>query len=117
MGNNSKQDRLLIQVIGPYRAATPNEIYRNIIRAREVAELIWLRGHYAITPHLNTALMDGLVSDDRFLELGLLMIEKVDAVLLIDGWEQSKGSVDEVREADYLRKTIFYDIADVPVVL
>lgn len=114
--NNTKQARLLIQVVGPYRAKTPNGIYLNIIRAREAAELIWLRGHYAYTPHMNTALMDGLVPDERFLELGLLMIKKVDAILLIDGWEKSAGSIAEKQESERLNKTIFYDIADVPEV-
>jgi hypothetical protein len=107
---------MIIMVCGPYRAANKYEVYRNIQAAREVAEEIWRRGHYAFCPHLNSAFMDGLVDDKAFLELGLLMTKKVDAVCLMAGWGLSKGATAERIQAMKLGKRVFYSVADVPVV-
>lgn len=109
-----KQKRLFIQIVGPYRSDSPSGIHKNIQRAREVAEIIWQRGHYVFCPHLNTAFMDGLADDEQFLELGLLMIEKVDAICVVDGWLTSEGSMDEVNKAEELGKPV-YDLLEVPV--
>ncbi len=110
---------LLIQVVGPYRAETINAIRENVDRAREAMVEILKRGHFVICPHTMTAFLDGLVSDEHFLANAQRFLEIADAILLIDGWNQSEGSLAEKHKAEHLKssvKTIFYDIADVPEV-
>jgi len=109
-----KKNRMLIQVVGPYRAKTINQLYENIASARNVAIEIFRRGHYAITPHLNTAFMDGVMPDERFRALYLLMIEHVDAICLLPGWQNSRGSVAEKLKAEELGKRIFWGIEQIP---
>lgn len=106
--------RMLIQVVGPYRSKTINQVYENVALARKAAIAIFRRGHYAITPHTNTAFMDGVVPDERFLALALLLIEHVDAVLLLPGWTNSRGSEAEKLKAERLGKRIFFGIDQVP---
>jgi hypothetical protein len=109
---------MMIMVCGPYRADTIAQVHRNIQAAREVAEAIWQRGHYAFCPHLNSAFMDWMVDDKAFLDFGLLMVEKVDAIYMVDGWKNSDGAFHELEKACAASnvKVIFYSVADVPVV-
>lgn len=106
--------RLLIAIVGPYRAPTLVGIQRNIQDAREAAEFCWEKGHYVFCPHLNSAFMDGLVDEERFLEMGLLMIEKVDAVCVVSPWGQSQGSCAEVKRAEALGIPV-YAVDEVPI--
>ena len=87
----------LIYVAGKYRGETANEIYWNINGAREVAEAI-LRlcpGWFPVTPHLNTAFMDGLADDEVFLEGDKELLKRCDAVYMMPYWEESEGATAE----------------------
>ncbi|NQU42143.1 DUF4406 domain-containing protein [bacterium] len=94
-------DRLKIAyVAGPYRADTISGIRKNILSARNVAEDIWqFDGWGAICPHLNSAHMDGIVPDAKFLEADLEILRRCDAVVLAQRWETSSGTRTEILEA------------------
>lgn len=98
----------LIYIAGPYRSATVAGIRQNIENARQVAEY-WVKkdGWYPVTPHLNTAFMDGLASDKIFLDGALKLLEMCDAVCLVDGWWNSDGALAEVEHAKQIGKPIF----------
>ena len=98
----------LMYIAGPYRAKTVAEIRQNIENARQVAE-DWVKkeGWYPVTPHLNTAFMDGLASDSVFLEGALRLLEMCQAVCLVDGWWNSAGTIAEIEHAKNLGKPIF----------
>lgn len=86
----------VVYVAGPYRAPTPEAEAVNIERARWAAREVWRRGFVALCPHLNCP-------DDipRAVALSgdLELLRRCDAVLLLDGWENSEGSVGERFEA------------------
>lgn len=86
----------LVYIAGPYRADTIHQVYHNIQTAREYALEVWRTGNAALCPHTNSGLMDGAASDEVFLEGGKRMLSACDIMLVLPGWEQSKGTKSEV---------------------
>jgi hypothetical protein len=89
-------DRLpVIYIAGPYRAATPWGILRNIRAAQEVALQVWKLGAVALCPHANTALFDGEAPDDLWLDGDLELLRRSDAIVMVHGWHRSTGACAE----------------------
>jgi hypothetical protein len=86
-------------VSGPYRAKTKLGIFINILKARKVAKELWKIGYVAVCPHLNSALMDGIIDDSRFLEGDMELLRKCDVVVVCKGWSKSSGTKGEIKEA------------------
>jgi hypothetical protein len=82
----------LAYIAGPYRSATPSGIVANIRAAEAVAIELWRMGFAVLTPHLNTALMDGLCPDEVWLKGDLVMLGRCDLLVLVPGWERSSGA-------------------------
>jgi hypothetical protein len=89
----------LLYVAGAYRAKTIYDSSVNIRVAEAVAAELWRRGAAVICPHKNTAFLDGVTSDKNFLDGDLLMLEKCDAVIMLPGWDISKGASGEYNHA------------------
>lgn len=85
----------LIYIIGPYRSTTIRGVVENIRRAEEAAIRLWKLGAAPICPHMNSALMDGIVPDEEFLAGGIEIMKRCDAVYLCEGWRESRGSLKE----------------------
>jgi len=88
----------IVFVSGPYRG----DVAANIAKARELAVRIWQAGDIAVCPHTNSALMDGLASDEAFLSGYLELLKRCDCIALVEGWEKSEGSRAEVALANEL---------------
>lgn len=101
----------LVYVAGPYRAPLPYQRGANINAAWllgcKVAEL----GGMPVIPHKNTEHMDGLQSDDFWLEGTLELMRRCDAVIVTSDWERSTGAVGEEWEAQRLSIPVFYGLA------
>ncbi|NIO84882.1 MAG: DUF4406 domain-containing protein [Candidatus Aminicenantes bacterium] len=106
----------VVYIAGPYRAYSEdgkpiiNQIYRNIDRARWAAEELAAAGIFFLCPHLNSGLMDGAADDEFFLEMGLELLARCDAILLIGNWRGSDGSCMEREMAATMEIPIFEDI-------
>jgi len=70
---------MLAYVAMPYRGKSINAVVENIQRARAVAVDLWRQGYVAVCPHLNSALMDGVVEDDVFIAGDLEILRAVHA--------------------------------------
>ena len=92
----------LVYVSGPYSPRAFQTIDDNIEIARRIAIQLWEAGHAVICPHLNTAHMeiDCSCTWEDYIKGDRLMIERCDAVVMVPGWEQSKGSVIEKVHAE-----------------
>ena len=90
----------IVYIAGPYRAPTIDGIMRNIVAAREVAIQVWKAGLIPLCPHLNSACMDGVVSDQVFLDGDLAILARCDAVLCVSGYQDSDGARTEVAFAN-----------------
>lgn len=85
----------LVYIAGKYRGKTINEIYENIQLARQHAVRLWRLGYAVLCPHTNTSLMDGVVSDETFLEGTKEMLRRCDYIYMLPNWEQSHGAIEE----------------------
>ncbi len=87
-------------VSGPYRSQDgPNGILANIVAARAVAIELWRMGYAVICPHTNTALMDGAADDSVWLAGDLEILKRCDLIVMVPGWEESKGAISEYKYA------------------
>lgn len=102
----------LVYVAGPYRAVSEWEVTQNIRRAEEMALRVWQAGAACICPHKNTAMFGGAADDKVWLEGGLIMLGKCDAVMLVNGWEKSEGTLEEMSYARDKRIPIFERFED-----
>lgn len=89
----------VVYILGPYRASTEWEVTQNIRRAEAAALAVWSMGMCALCPHKNTAYFGGAADDSIWIEGGVELVRRCDAVLCIDGWERSAGSQVEHRAA------------------
>lgn len=94
----------LIYIAGPYRSTNPDGksnawgVQQNVMRAMARALEVWRRGHAAVCPHANTMFFqdaDGC-ADSVWLEGDVEILRRCDAVMTVDGWQQSKGATAEV---------------------
>jgi nucleoside 2-deoxyribosyltransferase len=86
-------------IAGPYRAKTKLGVIKNILIARKIAKKYWRKGYAVFCPHLNSALMDGCAPDEAFLRGDLEFLQHADILVVIPGWERSKGTLAEIEFA------------------
>lgn len=88
---------LVAFVAGPYRDERGIYYVReNIEKARAVSVELWKMGFAVICPHLNTALMDGVLPDYVWLEGSREILKRAaDVVVMLPGSECSVGSMEE----------------------
>ena len=89
----------IVYIAGPYRAKTKLGIIKNIFKSRKVAKEYWSSGFAVITPHMNSALMDGCAPDEVFLKGGLDLLECAKLMVVLPGWEKSQGTLAEIEYA------------------
>lgn len=101
----------LVYIAGPYTAPTRCQVMANIQRAREVADRVARAGAFPVWPHpLGAGLEDA--GDEAFWYAGTLeLMRRCDAVVLVPGWEKSKGAQGEAGVAD-IRDMPLFCVAD-----
>ena len=109
----------LIYIAGPYRSDSEIGVLGNIQAAEKIAARVWSLGLYALCPHKNSAFFGGITSDENFLQGGLEMLRRCDAVMVVslksyDGFVSS-GTALEIAEARKLNIPIFHRLVDLGV--
>lgn len=97
----------VVYIAGPYRASTPWEIEQNIRRAEEVALEVALSGAMPLCPHTMTRFYGGQATDEFWLAGTMELLRRSDAVMLVEGWQDSAGTLAEVDAADDLALPTF----------
>lgn len=113
--------KIVIYVAGPYRANSTcmpghQDMWRvqcNIMRAMEVSLQLWQRGYVPICPHAMNMFYTGAAPDALWLDGDLELIRRSDAVLLVDGWGSSTGTLAEILYAQQIQKPVFHTLDDV----
>lgn len=101
----------VVYIAGPLDANSPEAQQDNIERARQQAFEVWRRGLVALCPHSNNATL-GTLPRAVWLRGELELLRRCDALLLVQGWETSEGTLAERAEAARLGLPIFTRIAD-----
>lgn len=101
----------LVYCADRYRARLPYEIATNIHNAWRLGVEVAKLGAMPVIPHKNSEMMDGLQSDDFWLEATLELMRRCDAVLAGPTWERSFGARGEVDEAKRLGIPVFFGLA------
>jgi hypothetical protein len=97
---------MLVYVSGRYSG----NVDENIAAAAEVAVQLWERGHAVLCPHLNTAHFEKFckATYEQYIAGDLDMISRCDAIVMLVGWEDSRGAVIERDYATDLGMPIYY---------
>lgn len=106
--------RPILYISGPYSAGNGRTIADNIAIARAHAEAAWRQGWAAFCPHLNTSGFEVTcpgVSHEEWLAGDIAILRLLAraraAVLMLPGWEQSKGARLERDWALHLNLEVF----------
>ena len=106
--------RPILYISGPYSAGNGRTVADNIAVARKYAVAADKAGWLPFTPHLNTAHFENdcpEISNDDWIEGDLAILRLLPranaAVLLLPGWEQSKGARLERDWAIHLNLEVF----------
>ena len=105
----------VIYVAGPYRADTEWGVVQNIRHAEEAAIRLWKEGWAVLCPHKNSALLGGSMSGNvqhdarTWLEGGLELLRRSDAIYMLRGWTSSQGAIEEFRLAIRLNLQILFE--------
>jgi nucleoside 2-deoxyribosyltransferase len=97
----------VIYIAGPFRAPTAWQIEQNVRHAETLALEVWRRGAAALCPHTNSRFYHGEGSDEIFLEGGLELLRRSDALILVDHWQHSAGTKAEIDLARSLGLPVF----------
>lgn len=97
----------LVYIAGAYRAPTPWGVQKNIIAAAELAAKVHDAGMFAVCPHLNSAHMEGVASEEHFLVGTMELMKVCHAVILVSNWRTSSGALAEVAEATRIGIPVF----------
>lgn len=94
-------------IAGKYTDNSSYAIRNNIRRAEKVNEWAWKYGYVAICPHTNTQFLDGLCDYEVWATGYLNILERCDFVILVPGWEDSKGTKEEIKFAQMCNIPIY----------
>lgn len=98
-----------VYIAGAYSAPLILDRMSNIERAAKVARLVVQAGAYARCPHLLGAQCDSLErSWEWWMEATSGDLERCDAVVVAPGWEESRGTKQEIEQAGYQCLPVFY---------
>jgi len=105
-----------IYIAGPYSANNVMDVLRNIRNGIDISRQVFTMGYAPFCPWLDyhfvlMDLTDSLTLDD-FYRYSMDWLEVSDALLVLPGYENSNGTLAEIKKAQELKIPIFYDIKD-----
>ena len=100
-------NRPLVYIAGPFRAKTPFLIEENIRSAERIGLKVCEYGAVALIPHTMYRFFQNSLPDDFWLDAGLDLLRKCDAIVMGPGWTTSTGSCREREVAVLLKLPVF----------
>jgi len=104
-----------IYIAGPYSASNVITVLDNIREGMRLATEVFLLGYAPFVPffdfHFQLMLREGenLTVEDYY-KYSIAWLKVSDAMLLVPGWQSSKGTKSEMEIADKMSIPIYYDI-------
>ena len=103
---------MIIYLSGPYTATEKHSRDENVLRAGHIGRKLWKMGSAVITPQFNTYGFGSIYDTEReafaaFLVGDFELISVCDAVVMIPGWELSRGASAEFVFAKYMKIPVY----------
>lgn len=74
---------------------------------------LFLKGYEAVSPwHISQMLPPSFTYED-YMEIDMVLLKKCDAILMLPGWENSKGATKELTYAKKNDMKVFFDINEI----
>lgn len=100
----------LVYVAGPYTATPERTVAQHIDDARLLGCMVASMGALPVIPHMNTAHMDNLQPWGWWIDATLELMYRCNAVVMLPGWERSRGAKGEHDKAKEIGIPVFYDM-------
>lgn len=101
-----------VYVAGPYSGDNVLDVLKNIGRGEKACARLFELGFAPFCPWHDKSYVtdnpDGQFSIEQFYDFSIAWLVVSDAVLLLPGWEKSKGTVAELKVAEELSIPVFY---------
>lgn len=107
---NMKKD--LVYIGGPITAKTPELKKINLMKGEIAASILASKGIQFFSPHFHSSDLGYLQPNNFWYELDLRFLAICDCLLLLEGWENSKGCKIEKEFAEKNDKRIFYSTSN-----
>lgn len=99
----------VVYIIGPYRSVTPWHVDQNVRKAEFSALVVAQLGGIPLCDHSMYRFFDKICSDDFWLQGTSELLRRSDAVYVLNNYEDSVGSMAEVRLARELGLPVFIE--------
>lgn len=114
------QAKKRIYVAGAYSADNVLDVLNNIRKGQRIAVEVLLAGFAPFCPWLDHQFQFMLRDNEtltvqNYYDYSMAWLEVSDAVLLVPGWETSKGTANEIKRADELCIPVFIILEDLKV--
>lgn len=103
----------LVYIAGPFNG----DVEHNCRKAEALACEVALLNAHPVVPHSLGRVLFGVQSEEYTYAGTLELMRRCDILLLVPGWENSKGARSEVDEARKLDKPVCHTIAELRLVL
>ena len=100
----------VVYVAGPYSAETMNGVWENIVLAQKAGMRLIDAGHIPVIPHSMWCGYEGEYEHGFFVDMGIGVMSKCDAICMVGDWPNSKGSYMELAAAVEMGKEVMFDI-------
>jgi nucleoside 2-deoxyribosyltransferase len=100
----------LIYLAGPFTATDSWGIEMNIRAVEEVMDWLLHRSSLSICTHSFGRMWRGREYESKMIELGVELVRRCDAVLLVGEWRRSAGTKAEVAEAFRRGKPVYVSL-------
>lgn len=106
----------VVYVAGKFSAPDQWQRRKNVHRATDLAFAVAEAGAMPLNPLANTEVFYGTLSETEFWYPGTMeLLRRCDAMILVPGWEGSRGVAAEIEEAKRLGLPVFYRVDELKV--
>lgn len=106
----------LVYIAGRFRDRSAWVVHQNAVAAEQRAAVVSSYDNLvAVCPHILTKNLDSLQSEEYWCAATMEIMRRCDAVFVGAGWEDSRGTLGEIREALALGKTILFEEKDLRI--
>lgn len=102
----------LIYVAGPFSGETAWDVEKNVRNAEQAGWRIAEQGGMPVIPHANSRFFFGQFTAQFWYDGTMELMRRCDAIFVLPGFQNSKGTLAEIEEAEAKKIPVFYHYRD-----